>query len=114
MPAGGDIFFAAALFLAGKGFLGNRETAVVDQAGLVVAGHLVAEGLVHRPGVDATLWAVVVVDWTRVETECFRSAVELTCRTPGLLRHLLSLGRRRGEEGVVAACIAFAPFSVSS
>ncbi len=82
MPAGGDVLLAATLVLRREVLLADDELAVADQPAARLALHAVDEGLVHRPGIDAALGALVVVDRAAVEAEGLGLAVELAGGQP--------------------------------
>lgn len=100
VPAGSDVLLPAPLVLGDDVVAVDDEARIVDETHIGPALHRIYIGLVHGPGVDARLGALVVVDRAAVEAEGLGLAIELTGGAPCLLRSPLGLGRGGGEEGM--------------
>ena len=107
VPAGGDVLLAAALVQARQIGLRDQHLAVVDDAAVGLALDVVDVGLVDRPGVDAALGTLVVVDRATVEAKRLRLAVPLTCVEPRLARSAQAVGRGLRHEGPNGALQCF-------
>ncbi|MNZ83894.1 hypothetical protein D3C78_1026350 [compost metagenome] len=98
VPAGGDVFLAVLLVQFGQRLGRDGLLAVVDDAGLGIALHIVHVGLVHGPGIDPAFGSVLVVDGAVVKAESFGLAVDIARLQPGLARRGQRLGAGLGQQ----------------
>src|SRR5581483_9598414 len=96
VPAGGDVALVAHLVALVDGEERDRDGRVVDDAGVRLAGDVVEEGLVERPGIEA---ALDVLDRAVIEAEGFRDEIGRAGGDPGRARRGELLSGRIGEEG---------------